>query len=147
MDYLRKGLRERSVQRVVTVLVAVLALSLSACATMGKPDTEVVADRAQQRWDALLAGNVETAYGYLSPGFRSSVSLVDYTVRLSQRRVQWISAEHLSSNCEADRCSVKFNIGIRVVNAVPGSGQFDSSSVVEETWIRSGGDWWYLPKD
>jgi hypothetical protein len=98
-------------------LLGVLIFSLlSACATSGsKSGEEKIENRAQARWDALLAGDIETAYGYLSPGYRSSVSLIDYGVDLRVRRVHWTSATYKEHSCENKICDVKFIVGYRIV--------------------------------
>ena len=47
-----------------TVLVAV-SVGLAGCATVAKGPAleEIVKDRAQARWNALVQGDVKTAYG------------------------------------------------------------------------------------
>ena len=120
---------------------------LSACATSGsRPGEEKVEDRAQERWDALFAGDIETAYGYFSPGYRSSVSLIDYGVELRMRRVQWTSATYQEHSCQNKTCDVKFKVGYKIVRALPGVPTFESQSAVDERWIQTDGQWWYLPQ-
>ncbi len=129
-------------------LLGVLIFSLlSACATSGSgPEIEKVENRAQERWDALLAGDIETAYGYFSPGYRSSVSMIDYGVELRMRRVNWTSAAYKEHSCENKTCDVKFLVGYRIVRALPGVPTFKSQSAVDERWIQTDGQWWYLPQ-
>jgi len=129
-------------------LLGVLMCSLlSACATSGsRTAEEKIENRAQARWDALLAGDVETAYGYFSPGYRSSVSLIDYGVELRMRRVHWKSATYKEHSCENKVCDVKFMVGYKIVRALPGVPTFESQSVVDERWIQTDGKWWYLPQ-
>ena len=50
---------------------------VSACATTTST-SDVIEQRATARWDALLSEDVEAAYEYLSPGYRSSVSYKQY---------------------------------------------------------------------
>lgn len=120
---------------------------LSACATSGSgPEKEKIENRAQARWDALLAGELETAYGYFSPGYRSSVSLIDYGVELRMRRVNWTSATYKEHSCENKTCDVKFMVGYKIVRALPGVPTFESQSIVDERWIQIDGQWWYLPQ-
>lgn len=127
-----------------TLLLVCSALLLAACAATG-PKTEPVVERAQARWNALVAGDLETAYSYLSPGFRSTTSLIDYGVTLRSRPVRWTSAAYKDHSCEESRCIVRFDIGFRVPRPVPGLKVWDGSDVVEDTWVRTGGQWWYLP--
>lgn len=122
--------------------------ALSACAvtsTASKTD-KIIPERAQARWDALLSGDLETAYSYYSPGYRSTMSVVDFGVSLRLRRVTWTSAEYQDHSCEEQRCDVKVKIGYMVVKAVPGMDEFRSTNVRDETWVKTDGEWWYLPK-
>jgi hypothetical protein len=127
-------------------LAALAVLLLSACAATG-PQTPPVVDRAQERWDALIAGDLEKAYTYYSPGYRSSTSLIDFGVSIRTRRVQWTSATYKDHSCEGERCIVRFDIGFRVPRPVPGLDVFDGKDVAEDTWIRSQGQWWYVPNN
>jgi len=122
--------------------------ALSACAatsTASKTDT-IIPERSQARWDALLSGDLETAYTYYSPGYRSTMSVVDFGVSVRLRRVTWTSAEYLDHSCDENRCDVKVKIGYKVVKAVPGMDEFHSTNVRNETWVKTDGEWWFLPK-
>lgn len=125
-------------------LIVAAVLTLAACATA--PKTDPVVERAQARWDALVAGNLETAYTYYSPGYRSSTSLIDFGVEMRTRRIRWTSAAYKDHSCDGDRCEVRFDISFRVPRPVPGLNVYDGTDTVEDTWIRSDGQWWYLPK-
>ena len=57
--------------------VACCLLLLQACATTQTTESLIEA-RAMGRWDALLSDDLAGAYEYLSPGFRSSVSSLQY---------------------------------------------------------------------
>jgi len=127
-------------------LLALSTLWLSACATTPSSESDIVIERAQARWDAIASGDLETAYTYYSPGFRSANSLIDFGVSMSMRRVKWTSATYLEHSCEESRCLVQFDVGFKVSNPVPGLKVYESSSKVEDTWIKTNGQWWYLPE-
>jgi hypothetical protein len=125
------------------------ALFFAGCAsqaTTPESSPESVAVRAQNRWDALLAGDFETAYSYYSPGYRSTTSVVDYAVGIKLRRVRWTSAEHLEQDCSENTCTVRFRVGYSVIGPVPGVDKFDGSNFQTEKWVKTDGQWWYLPK-
>jgi hypothetical protein len=126
--------------------MVVLAVMLGGCASSPKSDDEIVIERAQARWDAVAAGDLETAYTYFPPGYRSSHSLIDYGVSQRVRKVHYTSATYRDHECEGSRCLVKFSVGFKVMNPVPGMSVYDSSSLIEDTWIKTDGQWWYLPK-
>lgn len=126
-----------------------LALStfwLSACAVTPSSESDIVVERAQARWDAVTSNDLETAYTYYSPGFRSANSLIDYGVSMRMRKVAWTSATYLEHDCEESRCLVRFEVGFKVANPVPGVSVYESTSKVEDTWIKTNSQWWYLPE-
>ncbi|MGK2925204.1 MAG: hypothetical protein ACSLE2_06240 [Lysobacterales bacterium] len=125
------------------LLLACAALLLAACVTT--PKTDPVVERAQARWSALLAGDLETAYTYFSPGYRSTTSLIDYGVTMRTRPVKWTSAAYKDHSCEGSRCIVRFDIGFQVPRPVPGMKVWNGKDVVEDTWVQTEGQWWYLP--
>ena len=127
------------------LFAAITVAFLSACAATPADDDSRVVERAQARWDAVIANDLETAYAFYSPGYRSSTSLVDYGVSWRMRKVRYTSAEYLEHSCEASRCIVKFRMGFRVFAPVPGLKQYDSDQAVEDTWVKTSGEWWYLP--
>jgi len=121
-------------------------LTLSACATSPAARDEAVQQRAQARWDALLAGDYATAYTYLSPGYRSSMSVTDFEISFRTRRIQYLSADYLQHSCEEAVCTVQMTLGYKIARPMTGVPEWKSSSVVEERWINAGGEWWFLPE-
>lgn len=137
-----RGLRYRTLAGVC----GMLALVLSGCATAPRGEDALVVERAQARWDAVVAGDLETAYAYYTPGYRSTHSVIDYALKVRTARVKWTSAEYLRHDCAEDRCTVVFSLDYRVAAPVPGMKVWDSKSTVEDTWVRTRGEWWYLPE-
>lgn len=126
------------------LVLALGLLTLAACATTA-PKTDPVVQRAQARWDALVAGDLETAYSYFSPGYRSTTSLIDFGVTMRTRPVRWTGATYKDHSCEERRCVVRFDIEFQVPRPVPGLKVWKGSDVVEDSWVQTGGQWWYLP--
>jgi hypothetical protein len=127
------------------LLLAVSVLTLAACAATG-PKTPPVVERAQARWNAVVAGDLETAYSYYSPGYRSATSIVDFGIAWRARKVGYESAAYKEHSCEENRCSVSFEVVFKVNRPVPGLDVWEGRQVVEDTWIRTDGEWWYLPE-
>jgi hypothetical protein len=42
---------------------------------------------------------------------------------------------------------VTFETGFKVDKPVPGMDGFEGSQTVEETWIKTDGQWWFVPKN
>ena len=135
------------VRSVATVLALLAVILLSACATTSTASPgDLVRERAQARWDALLKGDFATAYSYFSPGYRSSTTVVDYEIGIRMRKVQYRTAEFQDHSCENNVCTVRLKVGYKVAKPVPGMTDWKSESVVSEQWIKSNGNWWFLPQ-
>jgi hypothetical protein len=124
--------------------VAILALLMAACASPTKSASSVEA-RAQARWDALLARDYDTAYSLYSPGYRSAQSRVDFELAIRSRRIAWTAADVQESHCEEDACTVVTNVGYRIGSPVPGVPKWESEHRLEERWVRTKGQWWFVP--
>lgn len=122
-----------------SVLVLVLAVAFSGCAAI-KPRSaeEIVKQRSQARWDALVKGDVANAYTFFSPGSRAVLSADDYAA--SVRKGFWKSATVDRVVCEtAETCLAQATIEY----------EFQGKRIktpLRETWIREGSDWWYVQK-
>lgn len=121
------------------------ALILTACSSV-PVQPESLGDRAQARWDALLAQDFEEAYSYLTPGYRSSVSSRDFEIGFLLRRVGYTSAEYIDSECQIDACDVSMKIGYMIIAPLRGVNVWNSKTTIEEKWIRIDNQWWHLPK-
>ncbi len=87
----------------------VVVVAVAACAALDRrTPSEVVKERAQARWDALMKDDIPAAYKYLSPGSRSVTSLEQYTASI--RRGFWKSVVVHEAACETDSCEVQANI-------------------------------------
>ena len=121
-------------------------LLLSACtSTMKSGDN--IEERAMGRWDALLSEDVEAAYEYLSPGYRSSVSSTQYQRAVLLQRVRWTNAEYRSSQCDETVCNVNVLVGFTIYGALPGVKSFSNASNVSESWVLADGQWYFVPDD
>ena len=119
---------------------------LSGCATT-KQSTESIEQRAMGRWDALLSQDLEVAYEYLSPGYRSSVSLLQYHRSLLLSKVTWTGANYIEGDCEETICNVKILLDFNVRGAVPGVKSFPSKQSIQESWVLVDGSWYLVPKN
>lgn len=117
----------------------ILAMAVAGCAAM-KPRIaeEVVKERAQARWDALVKGDAKAAYAFLSPGSRAVLTPESYATSI--RVGFWKSALVDRVVCEAQQtCEAHVTIEY----------EFQAQRIktpLRETWIREGTDWWYLLK-
>jgi hypothetical protein len=106
---------------------------------------KIVNERSIARWELLIAHKAEKAYDFLSPGYRATKKREDYAEEMNNRPVQWQKVYPYSQECEKpDVCVVNIQVDANV--KMPGvSNAVSSVGFVKETWIRSGGKWYFLP--
>jgi len=118
--------------------VVVLAVVIGGCAVTPSAPEEAVKQRAQARWDAMVKGDFNAAYGYLSPGSRSVITASDFASSL--RAGFWKSAVVEKVECgSAQSCEVSATIEYEYLGR-------RTKTPLRETWIREGSEWWYLRK-
>ena len=124
--------------------VFLLAFGLAGCAATGaKPggnadSQNVVAKKAQSRWDALIKGDLAAAYEYLSPATRSVMPLELYKSKV--RSGGWKKASVGSVVCNQDRCDVAITMehSYREMTSIV--------TPLNETWLQEDGNWWFVPR-
>ncbi len=130
---------------VFAAMGAILLALLSACATVAPTQDEIVAERAQARWDALEARDYAKAYTYYSPAFRSRSTAVDLEIKLRMQRVKWLGADYVGQSCSGDVCTVEIDLKYQVAKPVPGVDSWGGVDRIREQWIKVDGQWWYVP--
>jgi len=126
---------------------AVCVLLLTACAGTGETKHHPVEELAQQRWDALLKGDFDTAYTFYSPGYRSANSRVDFEISYRSRKVGIYQAKVNSSDCASEACTVSTLVSYRVGAPAPGVSKWESTATTQERWVRTEGKWWFVPEE
>ena len=125
--------------RFAAACAVMAAAALGGCTTTGstRSDKDVVAKRAQERWDLLVKNDFTGAYRYLSPGSRQIVTTPDaYSGEF--RRNFWSGAKVDQVNCPtAEMCEVDVwieyqNLGIKM------------RTPVHEKWVRQDSNWWFV---
>ncbi|MDH3903033.1 MAG: hypothetical protein OEU84_05900 [Xanthomonadales bacterium] len=134
----KNNFKYRSLGMLVSLLL------LSACVST-EPKVSDIEERVTAYWDTLLSGDLAGAYEFLSPGYRSSVSSMDYQRSILMKQVQWTSAKYVKSDCTETTCTVEISLGYRVAGAVPGVKSFTGSQNVDESWINIDGMWYLVP--
>lgn len=128
------------------LILACLLVGLAGCAT-GPGEPQTVEARAQARWDALIAGDMATAYGYYSPGYRSVENLEAFERLMLRRTVAWTGAEYRETGaCDESTCEVQVALHYRVKPRVPGAEPFEGVRIVREDWIYTQNQWFFVPK-
>jgi len=132
--------------------VGVLAM-MAGCATTGglskdtPPEVKAAAvkERSNARWAALIKGNKDEAYTYLSPGTRNLISLEQYRGRV--QAIGYRSVEIDKVDCEPEVCKVALTLTYDYMptkGAIAGKGVTGVSTYVEETWVLEKGQAWVV---
>lgn len=85
----------------------------------------------------MAAKDLDKAYEFLSPGSKAAFPPALFKGRI--RLLDWRPAKARSASCEADKCSVKLEVTFfdrRLGGEV--------TTVLEETWIKDVGNWWFV---
>ena len=129
---------------------AVVALAVAAgCATMGgltkdtPPDVKAAAvkERSNARWQALIKGDKDAAYAYLSPGTRELVTVEQYRGRVQTGGFRSVQIDKV--NCETETCMVELML---TYDYLPSRGVTQAKGVttyVQETWVLEKGQAWF----
>jgi hypothetical protein len=139
----RRRVRERSVKLRWKRGVAVLLMALAGCASIGglskdsPPEVKqaAVAERAKARWAAMIDGNLDQAYTYLSPASKGIVSLASFK---QQARTGYREAKVENVECDGAICKVKMFV-IYDHRLMKGIG-----TPLEERWVIDEGQAWLV---
>lgn len=132
----------RPARRTLLAMAALgAAFWLAGCASL-KPETaeDVVRQRAEARWHALIDGNFEKAWDYTQPGFRAVVPRDRYFRRFGAG-ARWTGVQVHEINCAAERCTVRVRVSAKV--QTPPFNNQEIATMMDEIWLREDGQWWY----
>lgn len=145
---LRDSVKSAIARFIVFLMTAML---LSACVTLTPSNTEqwrtsqtkVLKARAQARWEALIKGDLKTAYGYSSPQYRAVVTLQHYRGRIGSI-VQWKLARVKDVRYDGPTVASVL-VEVTYDYEMP-TGDVKSTRLVREKWVYLDGNWWYMSK-
>ena len=124
---------------ITTTLGFILVAFAVGCASVSRaPATpeQAVQARAQERWNALIAGQLDKAFEYITPSGRSTLPLEVYRARLTG--TSWRGAKVTGAVCEPEVCDVTVTLDINVLPNLP------YQQVITEKWLLDGGKWWFV---
>lgn len=119
--------------------IAAATLLLAACAgtgLSGKTPEQIVEQRAQQRLDALMAHDVDTALAFTTPSYRARTHRARYAAQYAGV-VSWTAARVEEVECEEDRCNVRIMVSYELPRP-----RMSNTRPLDETWIKVDGKWY-----
>jgi len=126
-------------------------MCLSACATINAPDNQLTKDsstelkhaeitkRVTARWEALVKGDLDSAYNFMSAASREALPLATYKRKI--RPGGWRSINIDSIDCAAEVCTV------RIMLTYDHQLMKGIQTPVAETWIIDKGTAWYVYRE
>ena len=147
---LEAGRGERSSSEGIRFGAVLAAAVVAGCAAMGggltketPPEVKAasVKERSSARWEALIRGDKDAAYTYLSPGTRQMMTLDQYRAR--PQVITFTAAQVEKVDCDAETCSVGLNV---TYDYLPVKGTTRAKGVttyVQETWVLENGQLWF----
>jgi len=128
----------------VFTLLAVLYMAGCVTTKPKEESSDVLQERAVERWKFLIAHQAEKAYDYLSPGYRATKPRDVYAKEMNSRGMKWTNVVFSSKECDADACKVRVLVEYKIEMA-GAVGPVKSMSPLVETWIKVDGKWYFLP--
>lgn len=138
----------------LAALVSVLAAcsqqdadGLAATESKAKPVSkeQLLTQRAEDRWQALIDLDMERSYGYLSPGARQVTSLSAYATKKTASPAQVQGAVVKSTRCEDLVCTLEVELRYIYNGSVTAMRGQELTSTVKEKWIATDENWFYVP--
>lgn len=136
-----KGALKVATMPVLKWLALFASTALVACAGISATSPEeVVKQRVNERWKALVSGDFARSYSYTSPSFRGLISQDVYRGRIGGA-VTWVAGEVASVQCpEAIKCVARVRIDYKPL--LRGRAGETFSTYADETWVLESGQWW-----
>jgi len=116
---------------------ALLVAMVAGCAALGVGEPrELVAERAKERWDAVIAGDLRKAYGYISPAGRTVVPYEAYEKSIRK-------GFHKAARVTEVRCTGPELCEVTLEIEYVFSGRQMKTPFFEK-WVKQDSQWWYL---
>jgi len=145
-EVLGKGIAQYGRKLLFWCVASAAAMMLAACTNLpaggltaeSAPQLKqaAVTERSKARWQAVIDGEVERSYEFLSSGSRAVTSLATYKARARLSGFRAVDIE--SAACEAEMCKVKLKVTLdhRLMKGI--------QAPLEETWMLENGQYWYV---
>ena len=120
------------------LVASALMIAIAAgCAAVGpRDDREVVAQKSKERWDAVIAGDLKKAYGYISPAGRTIVGYEGY-----ERSIR--KGFHRAARVDEVRCTSPELCEVTLEIEYEFSGRRMKTPFFEK-WVKQDSQWWFL---
>lgn len=140
------------IRRLILISAATALLAACGASTPERPGSklapeEAVAQRAQERWDAIIAKDYARAYEYLTPGTRATTPYEAYAKKLAASTLIWSAAQVEDVVCdEPEVCRATVYITFTLRSPPVAFQGVSTETPLNERWLQSAGEWYHLPE-
>lgn len=118
------------------IAVSLLLVSCATAVKQSRPDEEVVKERAQERWDAMVKGDFSAGYQFVSPAGKSVYSEEQYEG--GYKRDFWTGANVEKVDCTTPGlCEVDVLIAYKL-------RAMEMKAPLRERWVKQDSQWWFV---
>ena len=121
--------------------MALLLQTGCALVSMRGDDVDILKERAQARWEALIKKDWDVAYQYELPAYRQTHDVSQFRAKFGSK-VHWqhIEAKSAAIAQENKTADVKLNLAYQLLLAdgVP----MENDIEINERWVKQEGEWW-----
>jgi hypothetical protein len=111
-------------------------------ASRAKDSGEIVSERAEARWDALIKRDFEAAYEFQSPAYREVYDHKRFRQNFGNA-VAWKAARVVDVSINDQLAKVVMEITYSV--PLPGAGGvYEGTQKINEKWIMENESWWHV---
>ena len=130
-------------RRAAAFCISAAALAtLTACASKpAQTPEQLVAERAEARWQRLIKQDFAGAYAYLTPSYRGVVPEAQYRMRFGTAGA-WKSVIIHEVTCEPEACKVKVRLTTELRVPLFAARISEVTTYFDERWVREDGQWW-----
>ena len=122
-----------------------LVLMIGGCAELVPINPqEVVRQRVNERWKALIEGRLETAYSYETPEYRELYSFMDYKDTIHGVG-SWKKVDIEDIECAEEKCVASIIIYAKIHLGM-GFEDVESDARAKENWMHhsTAGQWYHI---
>lgn len=141
----KKSRRKSRVTPVPAFLTVVLAGMLMVACSGDKSPEQLVKERSEAKWQALIQGDLKAAYPLYSEAFRDTTPFKHFEHRIRGVGL-WSKVSVKSVECRSEEQCLAL-VDVAVVTKMRGLDEpLESSTIIEETWVKEGvlGRWYFV---
>jgi len=135
----------RLARAVASVAAVAVLQGVLGCATTGSgvsrdssPEVRraAVTERANARWAALLKGDIDAAYLYLSPASREVVTLPEFRAKTRVGGFREVKIDSVDCDAEVCKVGILLTYDHRLMSGI--------TTPLSESWVLNQGQYWYV---